>query len=201
MAPSQTAPLFEVSDLTPSPGQPSWSFALNQGEVLGIYGPSGGGKSVLLKKLADLLTHDGCVALNGRAQNDWSPQAWRARVMLFAAETAWWLDTVGEHFRQEIDQAWLKMALEALQLSEAMLKQPVAQLSSGEKQRLALIRGIQYSPRVLLLDEVTANLDPHATAAVEGWLSQYLTEHGACAIWVSHDAEQLKRVASCQRQL
>jgi ABC-type iron transport system FetAB ATPase subunit len=193
--------LFEVQALTPRSEQPAWSFAIEAGEVLGVYGASGGGKSVLLKKLADLLEHDGEVRLNGEAQADVPPRRWRVEVMLFAAETAWWEDTVRAHFKDEIDQAWLKTAFSALQLPEVMLDQPVAQLSSGEKQRLALIRGLQYQPQVLLLDEVTANLDPDTTHAVEDWVKRYLQDRPACAVWVSHDAEQLKRVATEQRQL
>jgi len=194
MTHSNPPPLLVAHNVLDTADAPS--IELNQGDVLGVYGPSGGGKSVLLKKLADLMPHQGSVACQGRAQQAWRPGQWRAQVMLFAAETAWWRDTVIEHFEPSIDQAWLSSALSQLQLAPDLLHQPVSQLSSGEKQRLALIRGLYYQPKVLLLDEVTANLDPDTTLAVERWLGSYLQTQSAGAIWVTHDAQQRQRVAT-----
>jgi ABC-type iron transport system FetAB ATPase subunit len=75
----------------------------------------------------------------------------------------------------------------------------VAQLSSGEKQRLALLRLMVNRPRVLLLDEPTANLDPENVTRVEKLVAAYLRREGAAVLWVSHDPEQTRRVA--QRRL
>ena len=71
----------------------------------------------------------------------------------------------------------------------------VARLSSGERQRLALLRVLANRPPVLLLDEPTANLDEATTARVEALLKDYRTLHGAGVLWVSHDPQQLRRVA------
>lgn len=68
--------------------------------------------------------------------------------------------------------------------------------STGERQRFALLRLLENKPRVLLLDEPTAALDEKNTLAVETLLLNYLKNHQAAAIWVSHDPEQLQRVAT-----
>ena len=68
--------------------------------------------------------------------------------------------------------------------------------SSGEKQRLSILRLLANRPKVLLLDEPTANLDAENTRNVEALLIDYLTENNAVALWVSHDHAQLKRVVS-----
>jgi phosphate-transporting ATPase len=71
---------------------------------------------------------------------------------------------------------------------------PIARLSTGERQRLGLIRALVHHPRILLLDEPTAALDPDATALVENLLAERFAQ-GTSALWVSHDAAQAKRMA------
>ena len=78
----------------------------------------------------------------------------------------------------------------------AVPDQPVSRLSSGEKQRLDLMRLLSNRPRVLLLDEPTANLDPENTRRVEVVITEYRRSHDAAVIWVSHDEEQVRRVAN-----
>jgi ABC-type multidrug transport system ATPase subunit len=75
----------------------------------------------------------------------------------------------------------------------------VAELSTGERQRLALLRLLTNQPRALLLDEPTASLDPESTVAMERLISDYRQQHQAAVLWVSHQPEQIKRV--CVRHL
>jgi len=89
----------------------------------------------------------------------------------------------------------MPVPLEQLGLDTSMLEQPIARLSSGEKQRLALLRLLANRPRVLLLDEPTANLDPNNTERVEAAIGSYIKENKAAAVWVSHDRQQVTRVA------
>ena len=90
----------------------------------------------------------------------------------------------------------MPLPLEQIGISAGILDQPVARLSSGERQRLALMRLLSNRPRILLLDEPTANLDPVNTRLVEDVITAYRRENKAAVIWVSHDVGQVARVAN-----
>ena len=98
-------------------------------------------------------------------------------------------DTVAEHFNAHDDH------IRALGFKPDVMSWNVSRCSSGEKQRLSVLRLLSNCPRVLLLDEPTANLDENNAARVEDLVAKYLASYKAIAIWVSHDASQLRRVA------
>ena len=114
---------------------------------------------------------------------------------MLASDSQWWRDRVDEHFATPPPAA----ELEALDLEPALLGELVAKLSSGERQRFALLRLLANRPRVLLLDEPTANLDPENVRRVEKLVASYRASEGAAVLWVSHDPAQMRRVG--QRRL
>ena len=71
-----------------------------------------------------------------------------------------------------------------------MLDAPVERLSTGERQRLALVRALVLQPKVLLLDEPTANLDQHNAHKLIDLVKTYAQTEQAAVIWVSHDADE-----------
>ena len=162
-----------------------------------ISGPSGTGKSQFLKAVADLIEHTGQVRLLAQTQTQMCPEKWRVQVMYFSAETAWWSDIVSHHFETLPDEKLLK----SLGLKVDILQKNPDSLSSGEKQRLALLRGLQYQPKVLLLDEVTANLDPKSALLVEAMVMDYIEKNQASVLWISHDEDQQQRVGCPDCQL
>lgn len=168
------------------------SLALEPGEIGCLSGASGSGKSRLLRAVADLEPHEGEVWLGGEAQRQTPGHAWRRQVMLVPAESHWWAETVGEHFAQKPGAA----ELEALGLAREALAWQVGRLSTGEKQRLGLLRAVSRGPRALLLDEPTANLDDATAERIEAWLTARIRERGWPTLWVAHDHEQITRVAS-----
>ena len=171
------------------------NFQIKSTEIMGLNGASGSGKSRLLRALADLDDHQGDVLLDDINQQDDAPHQWRKKIALLSAETHWWFDSVGEHFSQ-CDDPELLANISALGFSENCLQWNVARLSSGEKQRLGLLRLLQNKPQVLLLDEPTANLDENNSLMFEQFINQYIKNNQASAIWVSHDTQQLKRVCT-----
>lgn len=162
---------------------------VSAGQCIGLTGPSGTGKTLLLRALADLDPHQGEVWLDGVCRSDIPAHQWRRKVGLLPAESAWWHDKVRPHL-----QAVSPEALQALGFDNTVLDWSIRRLSSGERQRLALLRLLDHHPRVLLLDEPTANLDSVNRTRVETLLNHYRQDQRAIILWVSHDQDQLQRL-------
>ena len=145
----------------------------------------------MLRALADLDANDGEVTLDGAPRETIPAPEWRRRVCYLAAEPGWWEETVGAHFA---DRAATEAIMSALGLDADLLDRPVALTSTGERQRLALVRLLVLGPRVLLLDEPTGALDEDAARRVEAIIAERLAD-GAAAIVVTHDAGQAARLA------
>lgn len=145
--------------------------------------------------MADLDPHAGTCLLDGVEAQHFTPRLWRRRVGYLAPETYWWAETVGAHFPAGTDAA-TRHALAALDLPDDILERPAAELSSGQQQRLALLRLLAAEPAVLLLDEPTARLDADNIDRAEQLIADYRQRSGAAVVWVGHDAAQRERVAS-----
>jgi ABC-type iron transport system FetAB ATPase subunit len=109
---------------------------------------------------------------------------------MLPAESQWWFDTVGEHFF-DFNEEWLGR----LGLTKEAMGWDVSRLSTGERQRLALVRLLANDPVALLLDEPTASLDVANVGEVEKIIGEYRRDNDAAVLWVTHDPEQAKRVA------
>lgn len=183
--------MLEVTRLEPL-GLAPVSLTLAAGECVTLAGPSGSGKTLLLRAIADLDPVAGSVRLNGTLREDLPAPEWRRRVGYLPADSGWWADTVAEHFIAA--EAW-SAAAAALGLGEGWPGWTVARLSTGERQRLALLRALEVQPQVLLLDEPTSGLDAQATAAVESLLETHRKE-GLALLWVTHDPAQAQRLGT-----
>jgi len=183
------SPIFNLNDLSVN-GLAAINMSINAGECIVISGPSGSGKSLLLRALADLIPHQGEAYYQGQACTAFLPTQWRKQVGLLPAESFWWEEHVGEHFAQRCDEK-----LKALGFSTDVYNWRVSRCSTGERQRLALLRLLCLQPKVLLLDEPTASLDQANVKAVESLIKDYLHQGGA-VIWVSHDPDQIQRIAT-----
>ena len=172
------------------PGLEPISFELVAGECMGVSGDSGCGKTRLLRAIADMDEIKGLVCIDDLCQQDISGADWRRRVALLPAESQWWFDTVAPHFPADDTN------YSSLGFTEGVKDWSVSRCSSGEKQRLSILRLLANKPSVLLLDEPTANLDAENSRKVEALIAEYLEENDAVAIWVSHNLSQLERVAS-----
>jgi len=166
------------------------NLSINAGECVCIFGKSGSGKSLFLRSIADIDPHSGKIFLDDKEQMKFNPYEWRKIVGMLPAENRWWHDIVGDHFTETKNPLFDK-----LDFSNDVKKWDVARLSTGESQRLALIRLLSNNPEVLLLDEPTAGLDVKSTLLVEEIVSDYMKNNRASVIWVSHDPAQAKRIS------
>lgn len=173
------------------PGLEPISFELAAGECIALRGPSGAGKTLLLRALADLDPTDGEVLLEGTPRNRIPAPTWRRRVGYLPAEPGWWSERLREHFQDWDGQAG---PARRLHLPPQVAERPISRLSTGERQRLALLRALEHRPEVLLLDEPTGPLDEDSTAAVEGLLREKQA-NGLTLLWVTHDKRQAERIA------
>ena len=167
------------------------------GEIVDITGPSGSGKTTLLRALARLLPHaTGTLTLDSVPADEIAPQRWRALVALLPQKPAivdgdvranlllpWTLKI--RHGETQPSDAELDAALERVGLTEIALDREAARLSVGQAARVALLRVLLTSPRVLLLDEPDAALDDASAAAV-GCYAAELASAGGAVVRVRH---------------
>jgi len=165
---------------------------LEGGAILAVSGPSGAGKTLFLRLLADLDPGEGMVVLNGENRQDMPAPLWRRRAPYVAAESGWWAPGVDDHFPLG-DRESARAIAGRLGVAEALFGGPVARLSTGERQRLALTRALALNAPLLLLDEPTGPLDPDSTAKVEALLLERAAA-GTIVVLVTHEEAQGTRL-------
>lgn len=164
------------------------------GQCVSFAGPSGAGKSILLKAIIDLIPNNGEVSFDAQSREHMRASQWRKQVGLLPAESFWWCHRVGEHFPPLNEQqlGWFS----DLGFDKQVMNWEVSRCSTGERQRLALLRLLCHGPKALLLDEPTANLDKNSSEKVENIVIAYMKAQQCPVIWVSHDQSQTRRIAS-----
>ncbi len=182
---------------------------IREGEIFGVVGPSGAGKSTLLR-LVDLLEapDEGKVSVLGSETDPTSREACdiRRRIGMVlqkpvvlnrsvANNLAYSLAIRGwpeERIKPAVDRELKRLGLEDRRVKNARV------LSGGEMQRLSFSRSTIFSPKLLLLDEFAANLDPANVAILERMVKGYMAEDRSRAtLLVTHNLFQAKRM--CDR--
>jgi len=172
---------------------------LRAGEFKLITGPSGCGKSTLLKIIASLLSPtSGQIFFEGKDINTLSPEIYRQQVSYCAQTPALFGDSVYDNLvfpwqirNKQPDQKLLVADLLRFGLAENTLEKSINELSGGEKQRVSLIRNLQFLPQVLLLDEITSALDESNKSNVNDIIHRYVTEKNIAVLWVTHDQNEI----------
>ncbi|HHG8774355.1 TPA: iron ABC transporter ATP-binding protein FetA [Raoultella planticola] len=175
------------------------SLQLQAGEFKLITGPSGCGKSTLLKIIASLLTPtSGQIFFAGQDINTLSPETYRQQVSYCAQTPTLFGDSVYDNLifpwqirNKQPDPQALIADLQRFGLADNTLEKSINELSGGEKQRVSLIRNLQFLPQVLLLDEITSALDDSNKRNVNDIIHRYATEKNIAVLWVTHDSNEI----------
>ena len=174
-------------------------FCLSPGEFKLITGPSGCGKSTLLKIVASLLSPtEGTVLFEGHDIATLSPERYRQQVSYCVQTPSLFGETVYDNLifpwqiRQQTPEPNKFITdLARFGLAQETLTKSINELSGGEKQRVSLIRNLQFLPKVLLLDEITSALDEANKRNVNDIIHRYASEQNIAVLWVTHDANEI----------
>lgn len=178
------------------------SFSVEVGDVVAIIGPSGSGKSSLLRLLNRLdEPTEGTVFLDGEDYREFRPRELRRRVGMLLQQPFLFPGSVAENlaFGPEAHGRSLSAESTADLLRRVGLpgygERDVARLSGGEAQRVSLARTLANEPEVILLDEPTSALDEAARLGVEGLICSIINQRGLTCVIVTHDHTQAARMA------
>ena len=179
------------------------SFKVNQNEIIGILGPNGCGKTTTIGMILGLLKPSkGKILINGieiekrRVElldklNFISPYIELPKKLTVQQN----LIVYGKLYNVKKLNEKIDYLSDKLKLSE-MLNKITGELSSGQKNRVSLAKSIINDPKVLLLDEPTASLDPETGDYVRSFLEEYQKERKASIVLASHNMSEVERLCS-----
>ena len=179
------------------------SFKVNQNEIIGILGPNGCGKTTTIGMILGLLNPSkGKVLINGveienqrvdllNQLNFISPYIELPKKLTVRQN----LEVYGRLYDVNKHKEKIEYLCEKLRLYE-FIDKLTGELSSGQKNRVSLAKSIINNPKVLLLDEPTASLDPETGDFVRSFLEEYQQENKTSILLASHNMAEVERLCS-----
>lgn len=173
------------------------TFEIRRGEIFGVLGPNGGGKSTLIRLIATLLIPDeGCIEVFGRdvVRDPMSAQRMINRVsveasffkklspmenLLYGARL---YGMKGSEIRKQVH-----LILKRLNVPDKNVDRPMEEMSRGMQQKVAIARALLSTPMLLLLDEPTTGLDPRSKREVQAFIRELRDEHDTTILLTTHD--------------
>lgn len=179
------------------------NFVISEGERIAIFGPSGAGKSTLIRLLNRLdEPSSGTIFIHGQDYREIPPQQLRRKLGLVMQQPYLFPGTVADNLRfgpaaqgKVLAEDEIQNLLAGVDLA-GFANRDVSKLSGGEAQRVSLARTLANQPEALLLDEPTSSLDEAARIEVEETILSVLNSQDVTCILVTHDREQVQRMAN-----
>jgi ABC-type phosphate transport system ATPase subunit len=179
------------------------TFSIPKGSIIALIGPSGSGKTTLLRCINRLIEIDkGAIIYKNQNITTIDPITLRKEIGFVHQESIMLAGSVydniayGLQLQNNHNDDLIKTAMRHAGIDEKYLTQEASTLSGGEKKRVALARAIALKPKILLLDEPTSGVDPKKITTVEHNIISFTKILGLTVLWVTHNIEQAKRVAT-----
>lgn len=174
-----------------------------KGKITTLIGPSGAGKTTLLKMCNGLISPtSGTICINEQPIDTYEPTALRRLVGIALQSAPVLRTTVFDNLalpltlqQQTLSKEKALASLEAVGLDERFLTRLATELSGGQKQKLAIARTLINQSSILLLDEITAALDPSSAREIEELIVKLNKQFGVTIIWITHNFEQARRLS------
>lgn len=205
---NEDATILDIQSLTKLYGRTTAvdhiSFSIKAGEIIGLLGPNGAGKSTTINMILGILEPtEGTIRVFGKELA--RERSAISRQVNFAAVYAhvplnltvrqnlrvFALLYEVKHPRRRVEELLSQFDLESFADSKAGL------LSSGELSRLSMAKAVINEPKLLLLDEPTASLDPSIAQMIRERIREYVRERGTAVLWTSHNMREIEAV--CDR--
>jgi len=179
------------------------SFEIEKGHLIGLLGPSGGGKTSILRMLAGLETpSSGDIIFHGQRVNDLPPQERGIGFVfqnyaLFKHMTVYDNIAFGLNVKKQSKEKIRERVMYLVELTglKGFEHRYAHQLSGGQRQRVAFARALAPEPQLLLLDEPFAAIDAKIRTELRTWLKEMIERVGITSIFVTHDQEEAIEVA------
>ncbi|RCW42127.1 sulfate/molybdate ABC transporter ATP-binding protein [Paenibacillus prosopidis] len=179
------------------------SFEIEKGHLIGLLGPSGGGKTSILRMLAGLETpSSGDIIFHGKRVNDLPPQERGIGFVfqnyaLFKHMTVYDNIAFGLKVKKQSKEQIRERVMYLVELTglKGFEHRYAHQLSGGQRQRVAFARALAPEPQLLLLDEPFAAIDAKIRTELRTWLKDMIERVGITSIFVTHDQEEAIEVA------
>ncbi|CAM4424261.1 ABC transporter ATP-binding protein [Paenibacillus alkaliterrae] len=179
------------------------SFEIEKGQLIGLLGPSGGGKTSILRMLAGLETpSSGDIIFHGKRVNDLPPQERGIGFVfqnyaLFKHMTVYDNIAFGLKVKKQSKEQIRERVMYLIELTglKGFEHRYAHQLSGGQRQRVAFARALAPEPQLLLLDEPFAAIDAKIRTELRTWLKEMIERVGITSIFVTHDQEEAIEVA------
>ena len=173
------------------------------GKITTLVGPSGAGKTTILKLCNGLISPtNGNIYIEGQAIESYEPTELRKMCGIVLQSTPLIRGTIFDNLalpralhNEKLTESEAIAFLEEVHLEVALLHMDAQQLSGGQKQKLAIARTLINRPKILLLDEITSALDPTSTQEIEKLIFHITEKFGVTTLWITHNMKQARSMS------